>query len=98
MDPNFIPLLPQNQNVARHLPAYEETNIPYSFRLPTYRSSYIRRFHPYARYVTLSIDEDDMDEGDLGGDQALLDLGILGQPALLHLAVPAAPANDQQRS
>ncbi|KAF8350436.1 hypothetical protein F5887DRAFT_1069453 [Amanita rubescens] len=94
MDPNFLSLLAQSGNAPRHLPAYEETNIPYSFRLPTYRSSYVRRFHPYARYVTVPIDEDDMDEGDFGVDQTLLDLGILGQSALLHHAAPAAPANE----
>ena len=38
--------------IPRHLPTYEAVNIPYSLRLPTYRSSYIRRFHPYARFVS----------------------------------------------
>ena len=38
-------------NIVRYLPTYEETNLPYSYRLPTYRSSYIRRYHPYARYA-----------------------------------------------
>jgi hypothetical protein len=39
-------------NIIRYLPTYEEANnLPYSYRLPTYRSSYIRRYHPYARYA-----------------------------------------------
>ncbi|KAF8623327.1 hypothetical protein AX15_006405 [Amanita polypyramis BW_CC] len=46
-----------NHNATRRLPTYEEANIPYSLRLPTYRSSYIRRFHPYARYTTCSMEE-----------------------------------------
>jgi hypothetical protein len=45
---------------TRYLLTYEESVIPYSLRLPTYRSSYIRRFHPYARYITPSIDDDEM--------------------------------------
>lgn len=36
----------------------------------------------------------EQDEDDFGGDQTLLDLGILGQSALLHHAAPAAPANE----
>lgn len=105
MDPNNPS--PQSGNVMRRLPAYEETNIPYSFRLPTYRSSYIRRFHPYARYVSLSIKEYDMvcaffmitrhvltskqDEDEFGGDEAPLDLHILGERALQHDTTPTAP-------
>ena len=53
-------LSPQNNtddNVTRHLPSYEEANIQYSLRLPAYRSSYIRRFHPYARYITRTTGE-----------------------------------------
>ena len=47
-----------NFNQARYLPTYEESNIPYSLRLPSYRSSYVRRFHPYARYATtMSLEE-----------------------------------------
>ena len=45
---------------TRYLLTYEESIIPYSLRLPTYRSSYIRRFHPYARYITPSIEDDEM--------------------------------------
>ncbi|SRR6266576_2423387 len=45
---------------TRYLLTYEESIVPYSLRLPTYRSSYIRRFHPYARYITPSIDDDEM--------------------------------------
>lgn len=37
-------------NHTRYLPSYEDANVSYSLRLPSYRSSYIRRFHPYARY------------------------------------------------
>ena len=47
----------QNSSHARYLPSYEETNAPYSLRLPAYRSSYIHRFHPYAR-VSMSFFED----------------------------------------
>lgn len=46
-----------NFNQPRYLPTYEESNAPYSLRLPSYRSSYIRRFHPYARFTTLLIEE-----------------------------------------
>lgn len=106
MNPNN--LSPQSGTITRRLPAYEETNIPYSFRLPTYRSSYIRRFHPYARYVSLSIKEYEMvcaffmitrhvltseqDEDEFRGDEAPLDLNILGERALQHDTMPAAPA------
>jgi hypothetical protein len=45
---------------TRYLLTYEEFIVPYSLRLPTYRSSYIRRYHPYPRYITSSIDDDEM--------------------------------------
>ena len=50
--PQFIPLLTLDnlRTVPRYLPSYQEANLPYSLRLPAYRSSYVRRFHPYARY------------------------------------------------
>ncbi|KAF8721593.1 hypothetical protein AX14_010273 [Amanita brunnescens Koide BX004] len=88
MDPNNLSPPTQSETVMRHLPAYEEINMPYSFRLPTYRSSYIRRFHPYARYVSLSIKEYDMDDSEFRGDQAPY---ILGERALQHDTTPAAP-------
>jgi hypothetical protein len=40
-------------NHTRYPPSYEAANVSYSLRLPTYRSSYIRRFHPYARYAPI---------------------------------------------
>ncbi len=46
-----------NSSHTRYLPTYEETNVPYSLRLPAYRSSYIHRFHPYAR-VSMSLFEE----------------------------------------
>lgn len=55
MDSSRIQTLPQNDvkfNQPRYLPTYEESNIAYSLRLPSYRSSHVRRFHPYARYAT----------------------------------------------
>jgi len=51
-------------NLTRYLPTYEEANLPYSYRLPTYRSSYIRRYHPYARYTASPPPEYVMDGGD----------------------------------
>ena len=56
MDSSRVQTLPAqndlNSNQPRYLPTYEESNIPYSLRLPSYRSSHVRRFHPYARYAT----------------------------------------------
>jgi len=46
-------------------------------------------FHDETRVLT-----SEQDEGDFGDDQTLLDLGILGRPALLHHTAPAAPANE----
>ena len=61
MDASRIPMLSAqnntNFNVTRYLPTYEETNGPYSLRLPAYRSSYIHRFHPYARVTTSLLEE-----------------------------------------
>ncbi|KAK2466669.1 hypothetical protein APHAL10511_000927 [Amanita phalloides] len=67
---------------TRHLPTYEEATIQYSFRLPAYRSSYIRRFHPYARYATRYIGEYDMDNDDSDHtyDEVPLDLRALEEP------------------
>lgn len=44
---------------CRHLPTYDAANTQYTLRLPTYRSSYIRRFHPYAR-IARFIEEQDV--------------------------------------
>jgi|SRR6266576_2958507 len=44
---------------SRYLPTYDAANIQYTLRLPTYRSSYIRRFHPYAR-IARFIEEQDV--------------------------------------
>ncbi|KAF8350429.1 hypothetical protein F5887DRAFT_300340 [Amanita rubescens] len=64
MDPQDNNLPPAQGDIGgiktRYLLTYAESNIPYSLRLPTYRSSYVRRFHPYARYITPSIDDDEM--------------------------------------
>ena len=61
MDSSRIQTLPAQNDTkfeqARYLPTYEESSIPYSLRLPSYRSSYVRRFHPYARYATASLEE-----------------------------------------
>ncbi len=46
-----------NFSHTRYLPTYEETNAPYSLCLPAYRSSYIHRYHPYAR-VSMSVFEE----------------------------------------
>ncbi|KAF8736690.1 hypothetical protein AX14_014170 [Amanita brunnescens Koide BX004] len=69
-----------NFNQPRYLPTYEESNAPYSLRLPSYRSSYIRRFHPYARFTTLLIEERYMDDCDHGDEGPLLNLSILDEP------------------
>ncbi|KAF8719056.1 hypothetical protein AX14_011519 [Amanita brunnescens Koide BX004] len=80
---------------TRYLLTYEEAIVPYSLRLPTYRSSYIRRFHPYARFITPSIDDDEMVwvlltllsatlvlisvKGDENEDSIQLDLSVLAE-------------------
>lgn len=80
---------------TRYLLTYEEAIVPYSLRLPTYRSSYIRRFHPYARFITPSIDDDEMVwvllsllsatlvlisvKGDENEDSVQLDLSVLAE-------------------
>ena len=51
MDSTRIPIPAQTNNQTRYLPTYEESNAPYSLRLPSYRSAYIHRFHPYPRYA-----------------------------------------------
>ncbi|KAK2464746.1 hypothetical protein APHAL10511_003164 [Amanita phalloides] len=68
-----------NFSTTRHLPTYEEADIPYSLRLPAYRSSYIRRYHPYARYSASIVEERFMveDVGDHDDEESLLDLSIL---------------------
>ncbi|KAF8640777.1 hypothetical protein AX17_000427 [Amanita inopinata Kibby_2008] len=60
----------------RYLPPYRDTVIPYTLRLPTYRSSYARRYHPYARYFTVRVEEDDLVDGDRDSE-IVLDLAIL---------------------
>lgn len=57
MDSTRIPIPAQLNNQARYLPTYEESNAPYSLRLPSYRSAYIHRFHPYPRYATSLTEE-----------------------------------------
>lgn len=82
-------------HALRHLPTYEEVNIPYSLRLPTYRSSYIRRFHPYARYTTPSAEGFDSDNSDYYYDEdTLLDLTILDEYAPQQPEVPSTSANE----
>ena len=64
MDSTRIPILAQintNFNQTRYLPTYEESNAPYSLRLPCYRSTYIHRFHPYPRYATTLSEEQYME-------------------------------------
>ncbi|KAK2465566.1 hypothetical protein APHAL10511_002458 [Amanita phalloides] len=71
-----------NFSTIRHLPTYEEANKPYSLRLPTYRSSYIRRYHPYARYSASFVEERFMveDVADHDDEESLPDLSILYEP------------------
>lgn len=57
MDSTRIPIPAKLNNQARYLPTYEESNAPYSLRLPSYRSAYIHRFHPYPRYATSLTEE-----------------------------------------
>ncbi|KAK2459835.1 hypothetical protein APHAL10511_008156 [Amanita phalloides] len=79
----FFTFSAQNTNLSttRHLPTYEEADIPYSLRLPTYRSSYIRRYHPYPRYSASLVEERFMDDvGDHDDEESLLDLSILYEP------------------
>ncbi|KAF8672773.1 hypothetical protein AX14_005521 [Amanita brunnescens Koide BX004] len=96
MNSNHIQTLPaQNHmsfNRARYLPTYEECNAPYSLRLPSYRSSHVRRFHPYARYAA-TFQEDYIDDCDHGDGEALLDLSILNTPTL-HMITESAPNGD----
>ncbi|KAF8623341.1 hypothetical protein AX15_006416 [Amanita polypyramis BW_CC] len=79
-----------NSNIIHYLPTYEETIIPYSLRLPTYRSSYIRRFHPYARYTTPPADDCDMDGT---GEEPLLNLSTLGE----RIPVPGEVTTTDER-
>ncbi|KAM6500236.1 hypothetical protein JOM56_003250 [Amanita muscaria] len=76
---DHIPLFPLDVDTPRYLPAYDETIVPYSLRLPTYRSSYIRRFHPYARYITPAIEDHHTDGFYRDSDEELLDLSIIVQ-------------------
>lgn len=64
-------------STTRYLPTYQDAVMPYSLRLPAYRSSYIRRYHPYARYVTPPVQEPFME--DTYHEEPLLDLSILNR-------------------
>ncbi|KIL71399.1 hypothetical protein M378DRAFT_154955 [Amanita muscaria Koide BX008] len=66
-----------NTSSTSYLPTYEDAIVSYSLRLPTYRSSYIRRYHPYARYTTPIVQEQFTDEIDY--DEPVLDLSILAR-------------------
>ncbi|KAM6498781.1 hypothetical protein JOM56_006729 [Amanita muscaria] len=66
-----------NTNSTRCLPVYEDAVVSYSLRLPTYRSSYIRRYHPYARYATPIVQEQFMVTYEIDYDEPFLDLSIL---------------------
>ncbi|KAF8623336.1 hypothetical protein AX15_006412 [Amanita polypyramis BW_CC] len=86
----------QNNNVTRHLPTYEEANISYSLRLPAYRSSYIRRFHPYARYTTRTTEEQYTGDShdDVHREETPLDLRILDDPMQV---LPTPPAEEERQ-
>jgi len=87
-----------NSSHIRYLPTYEETNASYSLRLPAYRSSYIHRFHPYAR-VSMSffeeryIDLDDRDHADTN-ESFLLNLSILDEPVASMSVTPMTTPDD----
>lgn len=92
-------------NNSRYLPTYNVANTQYTLRLPTYRSSYIRRFHPYARiprfveevrqlnfvflYARLLTRRKDDSDNDLYDEGTLLDLRILGTPVEPQLPITA---------
>ncbi|KAM6500235.1 hypothetical protein JOM56_003249 [Amanita muscaria] len=82
--------IPDNDNI-RHLPSYEEATGPYSLRLPSYRSSYIRRFHPYPRYVTPPPACDSSDDH----DDDVLDLSILDHRVRQLPVEREAPVDEQ---
>ncbi|KIL61290.1 hypothetical protein M378DRAFT_167105 [Amanita muscaria Koide BX008] len=85
MDPQSIP--PRaGASAVRPLPSYDDVNVPYSLRLPAYRSSYMRRYHPYPRYYTPTQQHDT----DISADEPL-DLSILEVPILPPIIHPAAP-------
>lgn len=87
-------------NNSRYLPTYDVANTHYTLRLPAYRSSYIRRFHPYARirfveepalvwqlsflYTCLLTRRKNDRYNDLYDEGTLLDLRILGNPVELQ--------------
>ncbi|KAK2466663.1 hypothetical protein APHAL10511_000921 [Amanita phalloides] len=79
-------------NSIRYLPTYEDATTQYSLRLPTYRSSYIRRFHPYPRSMARIVERFDMDDDGNETDQVdgetFLDLSVLEGP------VPSAPSKE----
>ncbi|KAM6500246.1 hypothetical protein JOM56_003260 [Amanita muscaria] len=74
--------------VTHYLPVYEEVNLSYSYRLPTYRSSYMRRYHPYPRYIVSPTDEN-LDDGLYAHGEAPLHLDISVAPMMLEAAAPA---------
>ncbi|KAK2466671.1 hypothetical protein APHAL10511_000929 [Amanita phalloides] len=92
MDPHHLPFTVRCNNVERYLPTYEEANIPYSLRLPTYRSSYARRFHPYARFVSHPLREYDEHDEELEDPQDSESLD--GSVLQLHDIVPTPSANS----
>lgn len=60
MQPNVVlsSCADTHHNNSRYLPTYDAANAQYTLRLPTYRSSYIRRFHPYARIARFFKEQD----------------------------------------
>ncbi|PFH52647.1 hypothetical protein AMATHDRAFT_2043 [Amanita thiersii Skay4041] len=72
-----------SQETPLSLPSYEETLVQYSLRLPTYRSGYVHRYHPYTRCDAPQTEEDllegeDIDEASLTD---MLPLDSASQPS-----------------
>ncbi|KIL71405.1 hypothetical protein M378DRAFT_6152 [Amanita muscaria Koide BX008] len=83
---------------ARYLPTYKEANVSYSLRLPAYRSTLIRRYHPYARY-SISAHEKCMNTSDIDDSLDSLDLSViyrLVQQSPMELTVPARARGQEQ--
>lgn len=80
--------------VTHYLPIYEEVNLSYSYRLPTYRSSYMRRYHPYPRYIVSATDENLLDDELDAHDEAPLDLYLSIAPAMPEAAPNVDPLDD----
>ncbi|KAF8350427.1 hypothetical protein F5887DRAFT_1069444 [Amanita rubescens] len=91
MDLNIaVPLVDDTRcKNSRYLPTYDAANTQYTLRLPSYRSSYIHRFHPYAR-ITRFIEEQDVDNSnnEQPGEGTPLDLRVLGGP--VEVLLPTA--------